>query len=126
MGYVPKSQRGLRGQRTSSFQENVDELVMEAEARYGERITTEAYGLITNLARVMAERQFPDNTTSQEKYFKRLKEAALKQYGLRGQEVPLCACRQVVEKVAEGDVLASPIFICRECHKIFADGWKWG
>lgn len=43
---------------------------------------------------------------------------------------PTCACGNFTEKVADGDLtehhVAHDIYICRKCHKIHTDGWKWG
>jgi len=39
---------------------------------------------------------------------------------------PYCACGRLMYQTDEGDEDAGPIYICRWCHKIVADGWKWG
>ncbi len=37
-----------------------------------------------------------------------------------------CACGDELEELIVGQDLEPPIFVCRRCHKIWADGWKWG
>ena len=37
-----------------------------------------------------------------------------------------CACGQAMTRVAGGGDEADEIWICWRCHKIHADGWKWG
>uniref|UniRef100_A0A6H2A698 Uncharacterized protein n=1 Tax=viral metagenome TaxID=1070528 RepID=A0A6H2A698_9ZZZZ len=38
----------------------------------------------------------------------------------------LCACGKRFIMVYPRDRGAGPILICDECHKINAQGWKWG